>query len=66
MLSTQEKKEILQDACCSKRRAAFRKTETASPHPSFDAYLKFLASVHKVFSHVPVSIQKSLGKNFKL
>ncbi|OGX27717.1 MAG: hypothetical protein A3D10_02805 [Omnitrophica WOR_2 bacterium RIFCSPHIGHO2_02_FULL_48_11] len=70
MLSTKEKKEMLQDAGCAKRRDSFRRAqssvETAASNPSFDAYLKFLTTVHKVFSRVEISSLKSSGKNFKL
>ncbi len=66
MLSTKEKYEILKDARCPKRKAAFRKTAILDANPSIDAYLKFLTSVHMVFSQVQNPKPKSFGTNFKL
>ncbi len=61
MLSTVEKKEMLQDARSARRKDAFRKTNALDPLPSFDAYLEFLNSVNKTFATTPPAINPSRG-----
>jgi len=66
MLSEQEKQEMLADAKSAKRRNAFRKMRVADSEYSLDSYLKFLDSVHKVFSKIPSSLKNPSASNFKL
>ncbi|OGX06408.1 MAG: hypothetical protein A2Z88_07050 [Omnitrophica WOR_2 bacterium GWA2_47_8] len=66
MLSTKEKKEMLNDAASEQRRIAFRKAQVGDFDPSFDAYLKFLADVQKVFSKAQAYKPTPFGTNFKL
>ena len=66
MLSSAEKKEMLADAACPKRREAFRATHVIQRPPSMDAYLKFLTDLDKVFDRISASAVKSAGANYKL
>ncbi|OGX10038.1 MAG: hypothetical protein A2Y05_01760 [Omnitrophica WOR_2 bacterium GWA2_53_43] len=65
MLSSTEKQEILQDARNAQRRDAFRQARAGDSLPSFDAYLKFLDSVHKVFARISSAPNLTCG-HFKL
>ncbi|MBI5150414.1 MAG: hypothetical protein HZA28_06555 [Candidatus Omnitrophica bacterium] len=65
MLSSVEKQEILQDARNVQRRDAFRQARAGDPAPSFDAYLEFLNSVHKVFARISSNPNLTRG-HFKL
>ncbi len=65
MLSSKEKQEMLQDARNTQRRDAFRQARVGDSLLSFDAYLEFLNSVHKVFAHV-ASTPKLTRGHFKL
>ncbi|MBI5024809.1 MAG: hypothetical protein HZC18_07445 [Candidatus Omnitrophica bacterium] len=65
MLSPKEKQEMLQDARNTQRRGAFRQARTCGPLPSFDAYLEFFNSVHKVFTRVSSAPSLTRG-HFKL
>ena len=66
MLSPVEKQEMLQDACSTKRRDAFRQARAGDSLPSLDAYLKFLDSVHKVFAHISSAPKQLTRGHFKL
>ncbi len=67
ILSRKEKQEMLEDARSLKRRDAFRKAQPLTAEaPSFDAYLKFLNGVHKVFSQVSATSVSSSKAKFKL
>ncbi|MBI5415268.1 MAG: hypothetical protein HZA29_00470 [Candidatus Omnitrophica bacterium] len=47
------------------RRDAFRQARAADPLPSFDAYLEFLNSVHKIFARISSNPNLTRG-HFKL
>ena len=61
-----EKKEMLSDAKCTKRRDLFRKARIKNSEWSFDTYLRFLARVQSVFTQAEESVLKSPKTNFKL
>jgi hypothetical protein len=65
MLSPTEKQEILQDTRNTRRKDAFRQARASDPLPSFDAYLEFLDSVHKVFARISSAPNLTRG-HFKL
>ncbi len=66
MLNQKEKKEILKDAEDSGRRDVFRQILMKDSVLSFDAYLKFLNGIHRVFSQTPSSQKRSTLRLFKL
>ncbi len=67
MLSEEEKKEMLEDACSLKRREDFRRIKAIkTPPESFDEFLKYLAGAQRVFGDFPVSRRQVITQGNKI
>jgi len=66
MLNNREKREMVNDALDGDRKKAFRASAIKDTQPEYDAYLKFLQGLHKLFIQTEERLTKTPKTRFKL